>query len=212
MVIHCATSNPGKLQEFRLAAPAGIRIVPAGPLDCPETGRSFEENAVQKALCYAAHIGDLVFADDSGLEVDALGGEPGIRSARYAGPDATDEQNRAVLVEKLRAAGIVPGKRPGARFTCVIALAQPGRLLATFHGAVEGEILSAPLGAGGFGYDPLFYFPPLGLTFAQMSSEEKLAHSHRGKAFRAMLEWLDSRPPSNPPRAWGREFGLKFSY
>ena len=191
MVIHCATSNPGKLQEFRLAAPAGIRIVPAGPLDCPETGRSFEENAVEKALCYAAHIGDLVFADDSGLEVDALGGEPGIRSARYDGPDATDEQNRALLLEKLRATGI---HRPQGHFICVIALARPRRLLATFHGSVEGEILDAPRGAGGFGYDPLFYFPPLGITFAQMSGEEKLAHSHRGKAFRAMLEWLASHP------------------
>lgn len=188
MVIRCATSNPGKLAEFRLAASPDLEILPAGPFDCPETGSTFEENAVQKALCYAAHTQDLVFADDSGLEVDALRGEPGIHSARYAGPGASDEQNRARLLDNLRAAGAPP--RPAARFVCVIAVALPGRLLATFHGVAEGEILDAPRGAGGFGYDPLFYFPSLGRTFAELSGEEKLAWSHRGRAFRQMLTWL----------------------
>lgn len=191
MVLYCATSNPGKLGEFQRAAPPDVRIAPAGPFDCPETGSSFEENAVQKALCYARHVGDVVFADDSGLEVDELGGEPGIRSARYAGPEAGDEQNRALLLEKLR-----PFSRPAARFVCVLALAQPGRLLATFHGVVEGAILEAPRGTGGFGYDPLFYFPPLGRTFAEITSEEKFAHSHRGKAFRALVEWIQARGSS----------------
>ena len=188
-LLYCATSNPGKLAEFRVAAPPGLHIVPAGLFDCPETGRTFEENAVQKALCYAAHVGAAVFADDSGLEVDSLGGEPGVHSARYAGPQATDEQNRALLLENLRRRSL-SGTRSAARFVCVLALAQPQRLLATFHGVAEGVILDAPRGEGGFGYDPLFYFPPLGATFAEISSEQKLLHSHRGKAFRALLEWL----------------------
>ena len=189
MVLYCATSNPGKLAEFRQGAPAGVRILSAGPFDCPETGGSFEENAVQKALCYAERLSELVFADDSGLEVDALDGEPGIHSARYAGPGASDEQNRALLLRNLRHC-----RRPRARFVCVLALARAGRLLATSEGVAEGEILDAPIGDGGFGYDPLFYYPPLGRTFAQLSVPEKFAHSHRGKAFRAMLAWLEIRP------------------
>jgi len=191
-LVFCATSNPGKLKEFRQAAPAALRILPLGGLDGPETGASFEENAVQKALCGAARAGQLVFADDSGLEVEPLHGAPGIRSARYAGAQATDEQNRSLLLENLRPFLGAHTSRPRARFVCVLAVALPRRLLATFYGIAEGEILEAPQGAGGFGYDPLFYFPPLGMTFAQMSSEEKLAHSHRGKAFRALLRWLET--------------------
>ena len=175
-----------------MAAPPDLEIVPAGPWDCPETGSTFEENAAQKALCYAGHVQRLVFADDSGLEVEALGGEPGIHSARYAGPQSSDEQNRARLLEELRLAGAPP--QPGARFVCVIALALPGRLLATFHGTAAGRILEAPRGAGGFGYDPLFYFPPLGRTFAELGGGEKLAWSHRGRAFRQMLTWLRDHP------------------
>ena len=192
MVIRRATSNPGKLAEFRLAAPPDLEILPAGVFDCPEIGDSFEENAAQKALSYAGQVQDLVFADDSGLEVDALGGKPGIHSARYAGPGASDEQNRARLLENLRAAGTPPC--PSARFVCVIAVALPGRLLAKFHGVAEGEILDAPRGAGGFGYDPLFYFHPLGRTFAELSGEQKVAWSHRGRAFREMLTWLRAHP------------------
>ena len=189
MLIYCATTNPGKLAEFQLAAPPDLSIVPAGRFDCPETGRTFEENAIQKALCYARHVQGLTLADDSGLEIEELGGEPGVHSARYAGPGASDEQNRALLVEKLRA---LRG-RPRGRFVCVIALAWPERLQATFRGIAEGEILDAPRGSGGFGYDPLFYFPPLGRTFAELTAEEKLAHSHRGKAFRTMVEWLKAK-------------------
>src|SRR5712692_6120177 len=184
MTLHCATSNPGKLAEFRLAAPPEIEIVAAGPFDCPETGNSFEENAIQKALCYARRLEGLVFADDSGLEVEELGGEPGILSARYAGEGSSDEANRRELLERLAGRG----DRPRARFVCVIALAEGRRVLGTFRGVAEGEIVFEPAGTGGFGYDPLFYFPPLGRTFAQVTPEEKLAHSHRGKAFRAMLE------------------------
>jgi XTP/dITP diphosphohydrolase len=192
LVIYCATSNPGKLAEFQLVAPDDWRVLAAGPFDCPETGSSFEENAAQKARCYARHVQGLVFADDSGVEVDELGGEPGIRSARYAGPQASDEQNRALLLDKLleSARGARPATRPKARFVCVIALAWRERVLETFRGTVEGEILHAARGKGGFGYDPLFYFPPLGRTFSELSAEEKLAHSHRGKAFRAMFEWI----------------------
>ncbi len=190
MVIHCATSNPGKLAEFRLAAPRHWQLVATGPLDCPETGKSFEENAVQKALCYAAHVGGLVFADDSGLEVEALGGAPGIHSARYAGARASDEQNRALLLADL--GRVRPPGGAQARFVCVIALAAPQRLMATFRGTAAGEILEEPRGDGGFGYDPLFYFPPLARTFAELAAPEKLTHSHRGQAFRAMVEWIEA--------------------
>ena len=189
VALYCVTGNPGKLAEFRHAAPQGLELLAAGALDCPETGASFEQNAVQKALYYADHLQATVFADDSGLEVDALGGAPGIRSARYAGPGTTDEDNRRLLVENLR--GV---ERPRARFVCVLALAHPGRLVATFRGSAEGEILDAPRGAGGFGYDALFFYPLLGRTFAELTPEEKLAHSHRGKAFRALLAWLDAHP------------------
>jgi len=182
--LFAATSNPGKLAEFRQGAPAGIEILAVERVDCPETGATFEENAQQKALCYAAAVGDLVFADDSGLEVDLLGGAPGIYSARYAGENATDAENRARLLQELG------GRRSAARFVCAIAVARPGEVLATFRGVVEGVILDAVRGEGGFGYDPLFFYPPLGKSFAEMAAEDKFACSHRGHAFRAMIEWL----------------------
>ena len=192
--LYCATSNQGKLAEFSAAAPPDLELVAAGSYDCPETGTSFEANAAQKALCYAAAVQDLVFADDSGLVVDALGGEPGIHSARFAGPHATDQQNNALLLEKLAALPF-----PAARFVCAIALARPGRVLATFLGTAEGVVLEAPRGQGGFGYDPLFYFPPLGRTFAELSPEQKFTHSHRGQAFRALLQWLETHPEALTP-------------
>jgi len=190
VVIRCATSNPKKLAEFELAAPPEWRIVPAAETECEETGSTFEENAVQKALCYAAREGSPVFADDSGLEVDELGGAPGVHSARYAGPGATDEQNRFLLLDKLGLSPDSSGPWPSARFVCAIALAEPGRVLATFEGVAEGEIVNQPRGDQGFGYDPLFLYPPLGRTFAELSPREKLVYSHRGKAFRAMLDWV----------------------
>lgn len=161
-----------------------MEIVAAEPCRCAETGETLEENAREKALCYAAQEGDLVFADDSGLEVDLLGGEPGVKSARYAGPEASDAQNRALLRERLR------GRQAAARFVCVIALARPGKVMGVFRGEVEGIILEQERGSGGFGYDPLFFYPPLGRTFGELSAEEKWAHSHRGKAFRLMLNRL----------------------
>jgi len=194
----CATANPAKLREFQLAAGERVSIEGMAPVPCPEHGSTFEENACSKALCYSLSIAPprkeaedepLVFADDSGLAVDVLGGAPGVYSARFAGPDAADEANNALVLEKLRG---VSEERRTARFVCVIALAQGDRILRTFRGEAEGRILEAPAGQGGFGYDPLFFFSPLGKTFAELGPKEKWRHSHRGKAFRALIEWLSA--------------------
>lgn len=192
MTLYCATTNPGKLREFRLAAEAfgaGIRIEPVPGLpEIPtpaETGRTFAENAIGKALYYSKFASGPLFADDSGLVVEALNGAPGVDSAHYAGAGATDEANNRLLLERLR--GV---EDRSARFVCVIALAEQGRLIRTFEGAVEGEILETPRGVNGFGYDPLFFYPPYGRTLAEVSPEEKLAVSHRGKALRALLEFV----------------------
>lgn len=190
----CATGNRGKLREFQSAAGDGISVESFGPFDCPETGSTFEENAASKALCYArayaaagGRAAGLVFADDSGIEVDALGGEPGVFSARYAGENADDETNNRRLLERL---GDTPRERRTARFVCVIALTRDAEIIKTFRGSAEGLIRFEPAGGGGFGYDPLFDYPPLGRAFAELSAEEKWEHSHRGIAFRSMLAWL----------------------
>ena len=190
MTVYCATGNAGKLREFRLATERfaveilelpDFKQLPA----CEETGRSFEENAILKARYYGQHAPGLLFADDSGLEVDALDGQPGVFSARYAGPGATDEMNNALLLGNMR------GREDrSARFVCVIALANRGELIRTFRGVVEGELLDAPRGAEGFGYDPLFYFPPYGRSFGEVLVEEKMAVSHRGKALTALFRYL----------------------
>jgi XTP/dITP diphosphohydrolase len=189
VTLYCATTNPGKLREFRLAAERQGRKIEIATLpnlssidSVEETGDSFEENAIRKAVYYSAHAPGPLFADDSGLEVDALGGEPGVRSARFAGPGATDEANNLLLLGKL--CGV---ERRTARFVCVIALAEKGSLLATFRGAVEGEILHQARGKNGFGYDPLFFYPPFGCSFGELSGERKLLVSHRGQALRQML-------------------------
>jgi XTP/dITP diphosphohydrolase len=183
----CATGNPGKLREFRLAARgnpveiellANYRAIPP----CVEDGATFEENAVIKALHYAPRAPGLLFADDSGLEVDALCGAPGVFSARFAGPHATDEANNRLLLEKLR--GVA---KPTARFVCVIALAEGGRIRRVYHGKVDGFIIAEPRGPAGFGYDPLFWSPALGCTFGEATDDQKFALSHRGQALRAML-------------------------
>lgn len=192
MRVRCATGNPGKLAEFRMAASAldcaDIEILPLDGIKdlpvCEEDGSSFEENAVKKALHYSAFCDEYLFADDSGLEVDALGGQPGVRSARFS-PEGSDEANNRLLLERLRGAA---DRR--ARFVCVIALARRGRLEATFRGAAEGLILEAPSGAGGFGYDPLFFYPPLGKTFAELDAQTKMRVSHRGAALRQMFGYL----------------------
>jgi XTP/dITP diphosphohydrolase len=199
-----ATSNQGKLADFREAAEEyqiaiepipGLATIPAPA----EDGESFEENAVAKALYYStfAH-GEVVIADDSGLEVEALDGAPGVRSARFAAdsgytdsPDAndnTDVWNNIVLLQKL--AGI-PAARRSARYRCVLAAARDGELILTSEGSVEGVILEAPHGTGGFGYDPLFYLPELDQTMADLDPGVKFAISHRGVAFAALLPQLD---------------------
>jgi XTP/dITP diphosphohydrolase len=189
-MVYCATGNPGKLREFRLAAKrAGIQVETAPGLaaiaPCEEIGATFEANAILKAEYYGRTAPGLLFADDSGLEVDALGGAPGVYSARFAGPDATDSANNQLLLERLR--GV---RERSARFVCVIALADGGRLLRTFRGTVEGEILEEPRGPHGFGYDPLFYYPPFGCAFGEAAPERKLTVSHRGAALRALFQYL----------------------
>jgi XTP/dITP diphosphohydrolase len=191
--IWCATGNPGKLREFRLAGKVlGIEIEPLASLKeitAPEeTGATFEENARLKAEYYSRFSPGPLFADDSGLEVDALSGQPGVYSARFAGERATDEANNQLLLERL---GANPNRT--ARFVCVIALAEAGLTIGTFRGTVEGEILTEARGPGGFGYDPLFYYPPFGCTFGEVEGERKFAVSHRGNALRALLDYLSGK-------------------
>lgn len=195
-VLYCATTNRGKLREFELGARrAGFDLEPVpnlASIPAPEeTGLTFRENAIIKAEAYSLHTRGAVFADDSGLAVDALGGEPGVRSARYAGPAATDAENNGLVLERL---GGNPHRT--ARFVCVIALARAGTLVDTFEGVVEGELLRSPRGSGGFGYDPLFFYPPFGATLAEATPEQKLAVSHRGQALARMFNYLAERRAS----------------
>ena len=189
-----ASSNSGKLKEFsaialenkaaiEIALLPGFAELPVFAEDAP----TFAENAVGKALHAANSTGEAVCADDSGLVVPALGSEPGVHSARYAGANSTGAQN----MEKLL--GALAGKKEtarGAYFVCALALARNGNVLAVITNRVDGLILEAPRGSGGFGYDPVFYFSPLEKSFAELSSAEKNLYSHRGKAFRRMLEVL----------------------
>lgn len=193
MNLYCGTGNPGKLREFQQAAGPDFSIESVSGLDCPETGDTFEANARQKALCYSSHIerehgpDNLLFVDDSGIEIDALDGAPGVYSARFSGPDADDAKNNALMLEKLR--NVQPAQRT-ARYVCVIALTRGTEVLATFRDTAEGRIIDDPCGKNGFGYDPYFFFEPTGCTFAELSPDEKWKHSHRGKAFRQLLEYL----------------------
>jgi len=188
--LYCATGNPGKLREFQLAAghaPVEIELVP-GFGDLPpavEDGATFEENAIKKALHYGRHVEGLLFADDSGLAVDALGGAPGVYSARYSGEGATDESNNALLLRNLQG---IEDRR--ARFVCAIALVEGGRVRGVYHGSVEGRIIDTARGPHGFGYDPLFWYEPFGCTFGEASDARKFDVSHRGQALRAMLREL----------------------
>lgn len=196
MKLFCATTNPGKLREFRLACGAGIEIEPLDPGEpVEESGTTFEENARLKAEAYSQRVDGWVFAEDSGLEVEALDGRPGVYSARYAGEGATDERNNERLLEEL--SGVDERQ---ARYVAVIALARGGVVEATFRGEVEGEILTERRGAGGFGYDPLFFYPPFGATFAEVAAEKKFEVSHRRRALEAMAlycrTWQQQRDPS----------------
>ena len=186
VTVYCATSNPGKLREFQLAAPDfDVRQLPRSVPPPEEHGSTFEDNAALKALYYGGFTEGYLFADDSGLEVDALGGAPGVHSARYAGPEASDADNNSLLLQRLD--GIADRR---ARFVCVIALVKDGKLVRTFRGAVEGRILAAPRGSGGFGYDPLFYFEPFGCTFGEAPIGDKMLVSHRAQALDAMFTFL----------------------
>jgi XTP/dITP diphosphohydrolase len=201
--LYVATTNLGKLRDFRAAAQAhGLEIEPLPNLEeiaAPaEDGETFEANATHKARYYSRFDRRvLVLADDSGLEVDALGGAPGVRSARFAAdsglvdsPDAndnTDVWNNMVLLQKMAE---VPYARRTARYRCVLAVARDGMLLHTAEGSVEGVILDAPRGTGGFGYDPLFYLPDLKHTMAEIDLVTKLSISHRGRALSALLPML----------------------
>jgi XTP/dITP diphosphohydrolase len=196
--VYCATGNPGKLREFHLAGEVlGIDIQPLPGLKeiaAPEeTGATFEENARLKAAYYSRFAPGPLFADDSGLEVDALNGEPGVYSARYAEGvvqpgEKIDAANNRLLLEKL-------GENPqrAGRFVCVIALATGGEVEAAFRGTVEGEILHAARGPNGFGYDPLFYYPPFGCSFGEADGERKFGVSHRGNALRKLLRYLSEK-------------------
>jgi XTP/dITP diphosphohydrolase len=193
-----ASSNPGKLAEYRALAnssafsfPVELALLPdfdALP-SFEENAPTFAENAAGKALHYSRHRGGLIFADDSGLVVPALGGAPGVHSARYAGPLATNAQKIEKLLGEMRGKA---GSERNAYFVCAIALAERGLAKAIVTDRVDGEILETPRGTGGFGYDPVFYFAALEKTFAEIPAEEKNQRSHRGKAFRRLLAALPS--------------------
>ncbi|HVO98477.1 MAG TPA: RdgB/HAM1 family non-canonical purine NTP pyrophosphatase [Bryobacteraceae bacterium] len=177
MTIYCATSNPGKLREFRLAAP-DFEIVPVSPPAPEETGKTFEENALLKARYYGAHVDGYLFVDDSGIEVDGLGGRPGVDSAHF---------DTAWLLAQMR--GV---ENRTARFVCVIALVRKGELLKMFRAAVEGRLTEEPRGTNGFGYDPIFFYEPFGCTFGEADTAEKMRVSHRAQALKAMFTYLRS--------------------
>ena len=189
------TTNPGKLAEveaFLRNLPLTIRSL-SSLGDFPEVledGGTFEENALKKARTIAESSGYVTLADDSGLEVDALDGWPGIYSARYSGEDATDAKNNRKLLYELRD---VPWENRSARYVCVLALAAPmsrGLKELTVRDSCEGKIMFAPRGENGFGYDPLFFFPPLGKTFGELDRDTKAGVSHRGKALKKLAEML----------------------
>jgi XTP/dITP diphosphohydrolase len=193
-----ATNNAGKVREFRRLL-AGIPFNIVSPaelglsLDVPETGHTYEENALAKARAFAAAAGLPALADDSGLEVDALGGRPGVHSARYAGQGATPGDRIETLLSELRS---VPPEHRTARFRAVIVIAAPDGRHWAVEGTVEGRISEGPRGGGGFGYDPVFYLPELGRTMAELSPEEKDALSHRGRAAAAARRVLEDLDPS----------------
>jgi XTP/dITP diphosphohydrolase len=210
MNLYVATTNPGKLRDFAATASQQITLTPLpGLKEIPapaEDEPTFEGNARHKAVYYSHHApGEIVIADDSGLEVDALHGAPGVRSARYADDHhftdpanaPTDERNNLFLISNLTDISLT---QRSARYHCVLAAARNGQILAIGHGAVEGEILTAPCGTEGFGYDPLFYLPGQNRTMAELDIATKLTFSHRGRAFAAVLAELKSSLHSHSSR------------
>ncbi len=187
-----ATGNAGKMKEVRMIlADLGAEVVSmkeAGiSIDIEENGTTYEENALIKARAVAAATDDIVFADDSGLEIDSLGGEPGVYSARYMGEDTPYSVKNANLISRLEG---VPDEKRTARFVCAIAAVLPGGRELTVRAAIEGRIGYQEKGSGGFGYDPIFYVPELHKTTAELTGEDKNLVSHRGKALRLMKEEL----------------------
>jgi XTP/dITP diphosphohydrolase len=190
MRIVLASGNRGKLEELtRILSPLGLELsylkdYPEMP-PVEEDGETFEENAVKKARAVCEALGEIVLADDSGLQVDCLNGAPGVFSARFSGAGANDEKNNEKLLRLLKG---IPREKRGAGFVCVVALAIPGGQIYTAKGTCRGVIRESPEGQSGFGYDPLFEIPDLGKTFSQLDSETKNRISHRGKALALMKE------------------------
>ena len=192
-----ATTNANKLREIRgILGGTGVRVegLDAFPAvaEPEETGATFAENARQKAIYYSKALGVTVVAEDSGLEIDGLGGDPGVQSARYGGPAAdTYPQKFALVYAGLRARGAMGSP---ARFVCALAVADGASILYEARGTIEGRVNDSPKGDGGFGYDPIFFYPPLGLTLAELDEGAKASVSHRGQAFRQLREHLASHP------------------
>ena len=193
--IFLASSNPGKLREYRVLAgesPIELALL-ANFSEIPpfeETAPTFAENSAGKALYYSRFAMGTVLADDSGLVVPALGGAPGVFSARYAGPGASDSDRVQKLLNEMSA---LSGDDRKARFVCVTTLARDGRAIAVLSDSAEGVVAKAPKGSDGFGYDPVFFFPQLGRTYAEITREEKNQYSHRGRAFRKAIAYLEGR-------------------
>ena len=192
-VLLVATTNTNKIREIReLLAGAPVQIVTLAQwpdLIAPEeTGNRFEENARAKAIYYAAATGALTVAEDSGLSIDALDGAPGVESARFGGVELPYPEKFSLIAEALRAKG---DPESTARFVCAVALVRDGQVLFETRGTVEGRIAPEPRGSGGFGYDPIFFYPPYGQTLAE-AGDAKAAVSHRGEAFRALRAYLES--------------------
>jgi XTP/dITP diphosphohydrolase len=191
-----ATTNPGKIREIRELL-AGVPVDIVGLEACPgvpppqETGRTFAENARQKALYYAARTGLTAVAEDSGLEIDALGGAPGVASARFGGADTAYPEKFRLIYDALRSAGVDTSP---ARFVCALALADGGEIRFEARGVVEGSIAPEPAGHEGFGYDPIFFYPPFGSTLAEVPRDRKGTVSHRGAAFRQLRRFLGEHP------------------
>jgi XTP/dITP diphosphohydrolase len=196
-----ATTNPGKLREIGpMLDGLGLTLQTLAdfpPIAAPEeTGATFAENARAKALFYAARFGQLTVAEDSGIEIDALGGAPGVESARFGGAAASYPEKFEVIAERLRAAG---QPESPARFVCAVALAHGSDVLFEARGSVEGRIATPPRGEGGFGYDPIFFYPPFGCTLAEAGAR-KSAVSHRAAAFRQLRHFLTQHVPSTAAR------------
>jgi XTP/dITP diphosphohydrolase len=191
-IVVIATTNPGKLHEIRellAGLSVDLRTLADYPAVAPpdETGTTFAENARQKAIYYAAATGERTVAEDSGLEIDALGGAPGVQSARYGGEHSTYAEKFALIYRSLAEAGV---DTSSARFVCAIAVADGPQIVYQARGTVEGTIAPAPRGEGGFGYDPIFHYAPFGCTLAE-AADRKSSVSHRGNAFRQLRQWLE---------------------